>query len=98
MNTQERDPRIIAEFKQRQRRQLVVTLPIIVVAFTVLMLADRGGSIGGISCSRLAVPAVALILGLLIFSLQNWRCPACHGYLGKAISPRFCSRCGAALS
>ena len=98
MNTPERNPRVVEEFKQRQKRQLVVTLPVVLAAFTILILADRGGSIAGVPCSSLAIPAVAAILGLLIFSFQNWRCPACHGYLGKAMNPRFCSKCGAALS
>ena len=97
MNGQEKNPRVIAEFKTRQRRQWAVTLPIIAAVFFLLWLADHGGSIGGISCSSLGVPSVAVVAGLVIFSLQNWRCPACNGYLGKAISPRFCSKCGAAL-
>jgi len=39
-----------------------------------------------------------LILGGMGFSLYNWRCPACHKYLGKSISPKFCAKCGTALS
>ena len=41
---------------------------------------------------------VILFLGGIGFSLYNWRCPACHKYLGKAISPKFCAKCGTALS
>ena len=95
---QERDPRIVEEFQRRRKRQLIVTLPLVVLVFTILVMGDRGGSFGGISCSSLAIPAFAVLIGLIIFSLKNWRCPACNGYLGKAISPRFCSRCGAPLS
>lgn len=95
--TQERNPQVVEEFKRRQRKQLLVSLLAIAVALFVFIQADRGGSIAGMSCSSLAIPAFAVILGVLIFSLQNWRCPACNGYLGKAISPRFCSKCGAAL-
>jgi rubrerythrin len=40
---------------------------------------------------------VALVVGALVFSLKNWRCPACDKYLGKGISPSFCPKCGVAL-
>lgn len=95
---QERDPRIVEEFKRRQKLQLVVSLPAVVVVFAVLIMSDRGGSIAGVSCKSLAIPAFAVLIGVLIFSLQNWRCPACNGYLGKGFAPRFCSKCGAPLS
>jgi len=32
-----------------------------------------------------------------VFSLYNWRCPACNKYLGKQRSPKYCSKCGVAL-
>ena len=93
----ERDPNVVEEFKRRQKRQLVVTLPLVVLVFAILVLGDRGISLGGVSCSAIARPAFVVLIGLILFSLQNWRCPACNGYLGKVISPRFCSKCGAAL-
>jgi hypothetical protein len=40
---------------------------------------------------------VAALAAILIFTLQNWRCPACRKYLGKGAFPRFCPRCGVAL-
>ena len=40
---------------------------------------------------------IVAFIGLLIFSLTNWRCPACNKYLGKALNPRICSKCGVAL-
>ena len=55
-------------------------------------------TIAGLPASVLMGAAFALVLGAVVFSFQNWRCPSCNGYLGKAISPRFCSKCGAALS
>ena len=38
----------------------------------------------------------AMVAGLLIFSWQNWRCPACDRYLGK-YPGRFCPKCGVPL-
>ena len=93
----ERNPQVVREFKERQKKQLWVTVPVIFGFLVLIGLADRRVSIGGIPCSLLGVPAFAIIIGLLIFSWQNWRCPACNGYLGKVINPRFCSKCGAAL-
>ena len=93
----ERDQRVVEEFKRRQKRQLVVTLPTIVIMFAIPIMADRGMSIGGVACSALAMPAVATVVGWGLFSFLNWRCPACNGYVGKDFSPRFCSKCGAAL-
>jgi MFS family permease len=40
---------------------------------------------------------IALVLGVLLFSFRNWRCPACNKYLGRAIHPKFCQNCGVAL-
>jgi hypothetical protein len=56
----------------------VVTLPVVVVVLAVLARGQRGGSIG---------PAIAVLLGLVLFSFRNWRGPACHGYVGKTIEP-----------
>jgi predicted RNA-binding Zn-ribbon protein involved in translation (DUF1610 family) len=33
----------------------------------------------------------------LVFSLRNWRCPACNKYLGKGTLPHYCPNCGVEL-
>jgi len=38
-----------------------------------------------------------LVAAAVIFSFANWRCPACNGYLGRGINPKFCSKCGTEL-
>jgi hypothetical protein len=38
-----------------------------------------------------------LSVSVLVFSFLNWRCPSCNKYLGKAINPKFCSKCGTQL-
>lgn len=44
---------------------------------------------------------IALIFGLAVaFAVVgaiNWRCPACNSVLGRHLSPKFCSNCGARL-
>jgi DNA polymerase II large subunit len=39
-----------------------------------------------------------VIISVLAFSFLNWRCPSCNKYLGKAINPKFCSKCGTQLA
>ncbi len=39
----------------------------------------------------------AAMAAILVFTFQNWRCPACQKYLGKGGFPRFCPHCGVAL-
>jgi len=98
MHEEEKNRRVSEEFKKRRNRQIIVTIPAIVAVFCFILLQE--GKIG-FTCS---VPSqilngilIALVIGLVVFSLKNWRCPACNGYLGKAWNPRFCQRCGVRL-
>jgi hypothetical protein len=92
------DPFIVEEFRKKRTRQIIASIPVI-VAVLILVPMDEGSAegIAGIPASVLVGFAFASIVGIVIFSLFNWRCPACHGYLGRRISPRFCSRCGEQL-
>ena len=43
-----------------------------------------------------ALPVV--VLGFLVFTAMNWRCPGCNRYLGNATwGLAFCQNCGARL-
>lgn len=87
-----------AEFAKRRKRQLLATIPILIM-FVVAMLLRSGQDISflGIPSSVLLGAFFVLVLGTVAFSLWNWRCPACNRYLGKGISPSFCSKCGIPL-
>lgn len=64
-----------------------------------LLVSSEGkDAVLGIPLAVVGPAAVVLILGGLGFSLYNWRCPACNKYLGKAMSPKFCAKCGVELS
>ncbi|MFC1482983.1 hypothetical protein ACFL56_01865 [Candidatus Margulisiibacteriota bacterium] len=86
------------EFKIRQKKQLIVTVP-----FFVLII----GFIFAIDGENLPFPEsfapflLALFFGfviaIFIFSFTNWRCPACSKYLGKGFNPKFCKNCGTQL-
>lgn len=87
-----------AEFAKRRKRQLLATLPIVAV-FVLAMFMRYGGDVSflGLPYSVILGVVFALLLGTVAFSLWNWRCPACNRYLGKGISPSFCSKCGVPL-
>lgn len=87
-----------AEFAKRRKRQLLATIPIVAV-FVLAMVMRRGGEISflGVPTSVILGVVFALVLGSIAFSLWNWRCPGCNRYLGKGISPSFCSKCGVPL-
>ncbi len=94
----ERDESVIEEFRRRRTRQLVVIVP--VVAVLVFMTTRGEGesiALAGLPEAVVGVTALVIILAVLAFSISNWRCPSCNRYLGKAINPAFCSRCGAQL-
>jgi hypothetical protein len=89
-----------AEFKQqystRRRNQIILFLPL--VALVVLVgLSEGRGAVLGIPMTTAGPIAIVLILCGVIFSLYNWRCPACNKHLGKGLSPRFCAKCGVEL-
>jgi hypothetical protein len=82
-----------AEFREayaaRRTRQLVFTVVFIVLIVPVAIASDR--------VKGLPILLFILVFGGLAFSLRNWRCPACNGYLGRTFNPKFCQKCGAQL-
>jgi protein-S-isoprenylcysteine O-methyltransferase Ste14 len=83
------------QFKQRRSRQLIMVLPVLVMMGVFFWLSKHpNASLAGLPPSTLSGVGIVVVVGALIFSLVNWRCPACNGYLGKGISPRFCRKCG----
>jgi len=85
-------------FKRKQARQIMAVGPF-VLAFIAFLSAEHSSTgIFGLPRSIVLGIAFALIISVLIFSFLNWRCPSCNKYLGKAINPKFCSKCGVQLS
>ena len=74
-----------------------VLLLVIVLAFLFLTDEKNHVTLPGVPKAVVAPVLLALVLGALVFSFRNWRCPACDSYLGKGMSPRFCPKCGVAL-
>ena len=96
--TDEQPEDIKADFARRKRNQLIATVPLMLLIFGFVFFEEE------LKSSVLDVPpfvlvgvAVALVVALLAFSLRNWRCPACNGYLGRSTGMNHCPKCGVAL-
>jgi len=91
--TQEQLSGFKAEFATRRRRQIAVAVVIGLGAILLLIMPDRQ------AVNR--APGILLLFAamgaILVFTFQNWRCPACGRYLGRGANPSFCPRCGVAL-
>lgn len=83
------------EFARRRMRQIILVIPVLIGMATMFWLEKNPeASIAGLDATVLAISFFILVVGAIAFSLYNWRCPSCSGYLGKAINPKFCSKCG----
>jgi hypothetical protein len=95
-HTEEQKTLFKTQFSARRRNQIVLAIPLIAVVL-LLVFSEGKEAVLGIPLTIAGPAAIVLILGGLAFSLYNWRCPACNKYLGKAISAKFCSKCGVEL-
>lgn len=86
------------QFARQKKRQWVASGVMIlgIIAFAVNRDPSTEG-IFGLPRAVILAGAFSLAVAALIFTLLNWRCPACNKYLGKSFSPTFCSKCGAKL-
>ena len=89
--TEYQKARVREEFATRRKRQLIVMIPILLLLIGYVLLGER--------TENTAYPfiLIGVVLVTLVFSFRNWRCPACDGYLGRGLNPKFCSKCGAQL-
>jgi hypothetical protein len=89
---------ISEEFKRKRTRQIMAVGPFVLAFIALLSVEHSSSGIFGLPRNIVLGIAFALIISVLIFSFLNWRCPSCNKYLGKAINPKFCSKCGVQLS
>lgn len=88
------------QFAARRRKQLIVTglfLALIILAALTRESPALAALVGAIPTSIFVPVAVLVITGMMVFSIRNWRCPACNRYLGRTLNPNFCPKCGVAL-
>ena len=94
----EKNAETMAEYRRRRTRQWIASGLIILLVFPNLLLRrDDGFHLFGLPENIAIGVFMAAVLGVVIFSLTNWRCPECNKYLGKNFNPSFCSRCGTQL-
>ena len=88
---------VIEQFRMRRNRQLIISIPAVIVIGLLVWFADHPQSSPFNAGAVLPIVGIVFVVGLLILSFVNWRCPACDAYLGRGINPRFCRKCGARL-
>jgi len=96
--THEQEAEFKREFAERRKRQIILAVLLVPVVVAVVLAGDsleRG--LLGLPPAVLPVGFLLLVACALIFSLRNWRCPACDRYLGRQLGPRFCPKCGVGL-
>lgn len=83
------------EFAKRKKRQYILSLPIILIlVFAMLVSKHSEIEIFGLPNGIMVGLAFALVLVFVVFTIRNWRCPACDKYLGRSISMDYCPKCG----
>jgi hypothetical protein len=95
--TNEQREQVQHEYAARRKRQLIMTVPFLVLVLGLMFSEKQGSRIMGLPAEQ-AAPILLGLMGLfLVFSFRNWRCPGCSKYLGKAFNPRHCQSCGVQL-
>jgi hypothetical protein len=97
--TEQQKEEIKQVFRLRRKRQIILSIPLIFLVIALLFMEDKvnSGSVLGIPADTAGVGFFVFVIGSLLFSFRNWRCPSCNKYLGKRINPKFCSSCGVGL-
>jgi hypothetical protein len=86
------------EFARRKRRQWRVAAVVVIAALAMFLALDRFGRVNtGAPPTALLVLFFVVVIGTMIFSIRNWRCPACDRYLGRNTRINFCPKCGVPL-
>ncbi len=85
---------VIEKIKKARKWQLIVAIPVGIILVGSILLRGSGLGLGDDTLTGIAA---CLVIGGLIFSAWNWRCPVCHIYLGKNMNPDFCHKCGTKL-
>jgi hypothetical protein len=91
----------LQEFKERYARRrrnhyLVSGAAVLVaIGFGLAAQSSRGHAIADHPVYLALL--LAFVLVAVVFTLRNWRCPACGAMLGRAWRVNFCHSCGVAL-
>lgn len=86
--------RVKAAFSKRRARHIAGT---VVIGALMLFAAVLPGALSEPFGSKGPMLLFILLAIAVIQGLYDWCCPACGRSLGRAMNPRFCSRCGVPL-
>jgi hypothetical protein len=88
-----------AEFAVKRRRQWqFALLPALTAVVVIAIVSNKQvGTFLGIGVAVWRPIAFAVVIAAVVFSLVNWRCPACGRSLGRTFNPGYCPRCGIPL-
>lgn len=96
--TGEQEAEFKRQFAVRRRRQFILAVPVFAAFILVVFVRHSDQQeLLGLPAATWGVAFMVLVAGALMFSLRNWRCPACDRYLGRQRNPKFCPKCGVAL-
>jgi hypothetical protein len=95
-HTEEQKAQFKQEFAVRRKRQMILAVPLVVLVLLAILSDRGGGAIFGIPRQTIGMGFFIFVVGALMFSFRNWRCPACDRYLGKG-TPSYCPKCGVEL-
>ena len=88
----------MAEYRRRRNRQWLASgLILVLIVPNILLRQGDSFRLFGLPENIGIAVFMAIVIGVVIFSLTNWRCPECNKYLGKTFNPSYCSRCGTQL-
>jgi rubrerythrin len=74
-------------YHAKRMRQLIVSAVLLILWFVLLWLGKEKG----------AMMFIPIFIGYGIFSVKNWRCPACNKSLRRTWNPKNCPICGIEL-
>jgi hypothetical protein len=80
----------------RRTRRLLVGIPALIALFVMITLQRDDVMIYfGIPHVAWRVAIAVVLVGLILFNLWNWRCPACDSLLRiRSFYPEHCDHCG----
>src|SRR5438105_10248260 len=85
------------QFRERKKRQTVVSVLVCVLLVPVFIIRAFPNSPISDYILFVGVGFFAAVVSAIVFSHKNWRCPACGKYLGQSMNPKHCQSCGVAL-
>ena len=95
--TEQQKQEIRDAFAVRRKRQIAIAGVFIAMILVFYAMKWAGIEFGDGASAATMVIFLTLIVGAVIFSFSNWRCPGCNAYLGRSLGHRFCPSCGVQL-